>query len=173
MPIANVAAPRGFLLYGQGGAQGVHRVRRRVAAGRSKDLMPEDAYHILTDGTVRRAVTGGEVNGIVEGIVLNSPNSGVESQDYIPAADAGYIIGIEDPLALFRVQTSDDFEETNIGDTCDVVDADGSQTLSQSRQKVGSFGGGTDFRVVDLVRDTASNAFGTNAWLVVRMLLTL
>lgn len=174
MSLANVASPRGFLLYGQGGAQGVHRVRRRVAITRSKDLMAGDAYTILADGTVRRAVTGGEPNGIVEGIELNSPSQGVESQDYIKTTEAGYIIGIEDPLAMFRVQTSDDFEELNIGDKCDVVDADGDTTLAQSRQKVGSFGGGAqDFRVVDLVRDTASNAFGTNAWLVVRLLNTL
>jgi hypothetical protein len=173
MSLANVAAPRGFILHGQGGATGVHRVRRRAASGRSKDLMPGDAYTILSDGTVRRAVTGGEPNGIVEGIELNSPNSGVESSDYIAAADAGYLIGIEDPLALFRVQTSDDFEETNGGDLFDVVDADGSQTLAQSRQKVGNGGSGQDFRAVELLQDTAANAYGTNAWLIVRLARTL
>lgn len=172
MSLANVAAPRGFLLFGQGGAQGVHRVRRRVASGRDKDLMSGDAYIVLADGTARRAVTGGEPMGVVEGIELNSPSQGVESQDFIDADEEGYIIGIEDPLALFRVQTSDNFVEANIGDLCDVVDGDGDTTLAQSRQKVGSFGGGQDFRVIDLMRDTAANAFGTHAWIIVRLMNT-
>ncbi len=176
MSLANRNAPFGFILFHQGGKMGVHRVRRRAASGRSKTIMPGDAYTVLADGSIIRVVDGNvEVHGVCEGPELNEPLFGMESNEYIAAADEGYIIGIEDPSAVFRVQASGDFQLTNINDNCDLVDADGSTLLAQSRQAIdsGTLGSGNQFKVVDLVQAPADNAVGNYAHMLVRGLQML
>ncbi len=139
MPLANVDAPMGFRLLKQGGKREVRRTTR-VVVDAENDLMIGDAYIDNGDGTVKRATAANAtVVGIVEGIVLNpipaSPNGPV-SQDYIPLAQGGSIIGIEDADAEFEVMSEDAVDTLVPGITMQLVDVDGSRLLRQSRQSV-------------------------------------
>lgn len=170
MPLANVNSPLGFKLY-RASKPGVHRTFRTAGTGRTKDLMVGDAYMDAgnSDGTIIRAVANSDtILGFVEGFIVNpiaaSPQGPV-SQDYIPAADAGSVIGIEDKDAEFEVQADDTTVEF-IGSTMGLVDADGSQLFRQSRQAVAT--AGTQFVVTDLL-NRADNTQGVDAKVVVRL----
>lgn len=177
MPIANVNAPRGFSLLRQGGKAEAKRIRRAAASGRDKDLMIGDAYTLDVDGSaLRLEVATDPMNGIVEGIDLNpiaaSPQGPV-SQDYIPAADAGAIIGIEDPDALFRVMITTIDTTMDIGKSAAIVDVDGSQALRRSRQSIVLDGTNKQVTILELLDSPADNASGAFAQVVVRLLQTL
>ena len=175
MALANVDSPNGFRPYKWGGKGFVKRVRRVVASGRSKDLMVGDAYKLDSSGQASRATADDDViRGIVETIDL-APKSGEgpESQDYIPAADAGAIVGIEDPDVLFEVQSTT-AAVTDIGKDVDISDADGNTTLAQSRQQVlgSSLGSGDQFRFMEPI-DRPDNSYGAFCRIAVRLLQTL
>jgi len=167
MPLANQDTPFGFKLY-RSSKVGVHRQNRTASAGRAKDLMVGDAYKDAGDGTVVRATANNDtILGIVEGIKVNpiaaSPQGPV-SQDYIPAADAGEIIGIEDKDAEYMVQIDDSTGEAP-GTAVGLVDADGSQLFRQSRQTVAT--AGTQFTVTEIPL-RADNQAGLLAKIIVR-----
>lgn len=176
MALPNVQAPRGFLPYRFGGKAVPKRTVRVVDAG-SEDLAPGDAYTKDVAGMAFRAAAGDTVHGIVEGIVVNplpSSPQGPVSQDYIKKGDGGSIIGIEDADAEFRVQCGTGFDVTTmIGRLCSHVDAAPNTTLAQSRQYLDTAGAaGTNFLLLEMDDDPASNSDGNYAWVIVRLLKT-
>lgn len=171
MPLANVNSARGFTLFRGGGKREPRRVTRDVSASRGTTLMIGDAYVDAGDGTVTRSTSNADtIIGIVEGIVLNpiagSPQDSA-SQDYIPAADAGSIIGIEDQDAEFVVQADTVAIPGDIGSSFELVDAAGSVPLRQSRQSVTK--GGAQFMLSSLLDNPADNAAGAFAKVIVRL----
>ena len=178
MPLANVNSPRGFTLYQPGGKREVKRIERHVLASRGSDLMVGDAYTLDSGNNASKATAGDPVYGIVEGIqvapIAASPQGPV-SQDYIPAADSGDIIGIEDPDAVFNVQVTTIDITTQGNAKANLLDAPGSEALRRSRQEIdgGTLGAGTQFQVLGLVPSPADNASGAFAQIMVRMLQTL
>lgn len=174
MPIANSNSPRGFQIYRCANKNGPTIVPRVVNAARATDLMIGDYYTIGVDGSATRttsnAATGS--HGIVVGIQLNpkSQNSqGPESQDYIPLADAGAILGCEDGVTEFLVQIAAFTQATDVLANAELVDAAGDQTLRQSRQSITL--GNAQFRIIELADLPANNAAGAFALVVVRNLL--
>lgn len=174
MPLANVNSPRGFTLFGQSGKQQLNRITRAAAADRvgAKDLMVGDAYTVLTDGSIRRCTSASDdVHGIVEGIIFRQVSTTVltESQTYIPGTTYGQVIGIEDRSAIFTCQIDTiaqaDLDSAAVGA---LVDADGSQTLSQSRQSITL--GGDNFVITLLTPLPANNSLGAFAQVLVKML---
>lgn len=138
--MANTNAPMGFRLYQFGGKRAPKTIERSVAAARADDLFPGDAYELDTNGLAIRAVAANTAHGIVMGISLNPKSGstqGPESQDYIPLADAGAIIGCEDPDAIFEVQLDAPYVAADmLGFTFDLLNTDGDQALGQSRQQL-------------------------------------
>lgn len=179
MPLANVDSPFGFRLVFSSGTREPRRIQRVVPASRSLSIMIGDSYTLDSSGQALRAVgteaSASAVRGIVEGIALNpiaaSPNGPV-SQDYLPAADAGAIIGIEDNNAEFRAQITT-IAVTDVGKRCQVVNNTNDVTLRQSRQELDgatlSASDDDEFVVVSLLDSPADNAYGANAKVVVRM----
>jgi len=179
MPLANVDSPNGFALLRSGGQRAPVRRRRVVAAGRADPLMVGDAYSL--DASGQASLAGGTdvavttVRGVVEGIILApiaaSPEGPV-SQDYIPAADAGAIIGIEDLDAEFVAQITT-IAAANIGMNVDLTNATASSVvLRQSRQELDGAvldAADREFRVIELLDKPADNALGANARVVVKM----
>lgn len=137
--MANVNAPMGFRLFRHGGKRAPAVIARTVKTGRTHDLMVGDAYNVNGDDVIRTPAAT-RASGIVVGIGLNpksSSSQGPESQDYIPAADAGYILGCEDGDAEFEVQLDAAFDlDTHLGQTFDLINTDGDQALAQSRQQL-------------------------------------
>lgn len=143
--MANTDKRNGFQPITSGGRQ-TRRARRNVDSSNSNTIMPGDAYIIEADGNVTRA-TAGNVTcvGIMEAVDL--PGAGIAegptTYDYVPAAVALHIIGIEDEQAEFAVTTTaaitaDDYDA---GALVDLVDTTGNVPLRQSRQAVGDAGG--------------------------------
>lgn len=176
--LANVDSPIGFYLFQPAGTREPFRRRRTVAADRTNPLFIGDAYELTAntnnayqaDGTEG---TPGTVRGIVEGIELAplpaSPQGPV-SQDYIIAADAGEIIGIEDAEATFKVQITT-FANTDIDKRADLVNAvsRGNVALRQSRQELDGAtlhaSNDLEFLVLDITNRGAGidNDYGANA----------
>lgn len=174
MPLANVNSPRGFTLFRGGGKREPRRQRRTVSAGRGTTLMIGDAYVDAGDGTVTRSTSNADtIIGIVEGIdlapIAAAPDDSA-SQDYIPAADAGAIIGIEDQDAEFVVQIDTCAMPGDLGAACEIVDSAGSTTLRQSRQSVTK--GAGQFMLMDLLQNPADNGAGPFAKVIVRLRTT-
>ena len=148
-----------------------------MAAGRVKDLMIGDAYAVDVAGNATRVTAAGNtLRGVVEGIDLRpiaASAQGPVSQDFIPAADAGAIIGIEDPEQEFIVQIDTFSAATNVGVTAAVVDADGDQALRQSRQSIVVDAVNQQMRIIELLNSPADNAAGAFARVVVRLLQTM
>lgn len=161
MPLANVQAPVGFLLFKNTGLMSVVRTIRPVAGNRNLPLFVGDAYTLDGAGDAFQAIgtegSPGVINGIVEAIVLNPINAspqGPVSQDYLPPTEVGAIIGIEDRRAMFAVQSTSFNNPTQIGLVADLTNAvPGDVLLRQSRQGLdgASIGAGTQFRIVDVV----------------------
>lgn len=174
MPIANSNSPRGFQIYRCANKNGPTIVPRTVNGARVKDIMIGDYVTIQVDGSVLRttsnAATG--LHGVVVGIQLNpksQSSQGPESQDYIPAADAGAVLVCEDSVTEFVVQIATFTAATDVLENAELVDADGDQTLRQSRQSITA--GNAQFRVIELADMPANNAAGAFALVVVRNLL--
>ena len=175
MALANVDSPIGFYPYALNANREAFRIRRDVAASRSLPVMIGDAYALTANTNNAFTAEGTEgtpsdVRGIVEGIELNPlPGSaeGPVSQDYITAADAGAIIGIEDSQQMFRVQATT-FANTNLDMRADLVNNTPSLTLRQSRQELD---GGTlhasndlEFLVLDIIPAVGIwNTYGAQA----------
>jgi len=186
MPLANTHSPRGFHLFRHAGQREPKRVQRHAKADRVSNLMIGDAYTILADGTIARALGTdaqvGIVNGIIEGITLNpipASTNGPVSQDYIAAADAGDVIGIEDGEALFETLVDTVIWPDNIGDLYDLTNVDGdSVILRQSRQYLDGAGGGEQFKLMDIFDSpqqtiVASPGSTLEATVIVRLVQTL
>ncbi len=178
MALANVNSPRGFQLLRASGLREPRRVKRHVLATRTFDLGIGDAYTLDGSMNAVQAIgtegSIGTVRGIVEGIILAaiaaSPNGPV-SQDYIPAADAGDIIGIEDNNCDFLVQATLALA-TDFGQTADLVNfAVFNEPLRQSRQEIdsASVGASKNFIMIQLLDSPADNALGAFAKIVVRL----
>ena len=137
--MANQDSPLGFRLFRHGGKRAPTVIARAVLAGRTHDLMVGDAYNVNGDDVIRTPA-GTRASGIVVGIDLapkSGSSQGPESQDYIPAADAGIILGCEDPDAEFEVQFDEAYDaDTHLGQTFDLINTDGNQALAQSRQEL-------------------------------------
>lgn len=171
MALPNVASPRGFSLLRSGGKAEPRRAIRQVLGGRATDLMIGDAYELDAAGNATRATAANaNVRGIVEAPevrpIAATPQDSA-SQDYIPAADAGSIIGIEDDDAEFLVQIDDTVNPNFVGADCVLADAPGDIPLRQSRQSV-ALGAGP-FTLMELYQSPADNAPGPNALVVVRV----
>ena len=182
MGYPNVFRPLGFHPYTQGGRTNPQTVERPVAAARvavgaasSAILSVGDAYALDANGNAYHAGADAVVRGIVIGFRLMAQPSimggaGPISVDQLVAASAGWIIGIEDPSALFEVQ-SDTFAVTNIGGSFPLLDAADDTSLRQSRQSMNIGGGaGTQFKAIDIKNSPADNAYGANAVILVRLL---
>jgi hypothetical protein len=172
MAYDNVDAPFGFRFYSEAGKDYPNLVPRPVAASRTDPIAVGDPYTIGTDGFAIKAVAGA-VHGIVAGFDFAPKTAGQpESQDYLPAADAGTILGIEDPNVHFEAQITTvalaDFD----GSACDIVGTDADATTRQSREELdgATIGSGAQFRLVRLVPRPVDNALGANAKVIVRML---
>jgi hypothetical protein len=101
--------------------------------------------------------------------------NGPVSVDYVTGTStpAPVVIGVEDNGAEFNVQ-ADTLSQAQVGGAVNLADAAPDPTYRQSRQTINVGGGaGTQFRIIGLVNDPASNAFGTNARAVVRLLTAL
>ncbi len=157
-------------------------VPRHAATGgnASLDLALYDAYALDNAGFAYRAGPSDVVRGIVIGFVFQaSPlvmnGAGPVSVDYLTGTSTPFpsIIGVEDNGAEFNVQ-SDTLSQAQIGGAVNLLDAAPDPLFRQSRQSINVGGGaGTQFRIIALVNDPASNAFGTNARAVVRLLTAL
>ena len=182
MPLANVDSPIGFYLLQPKGKKEPFTIRRQVAGSRSLSIMVGDAYTLDGSAQAERAEgtegTPDTVRGIVMGIdlaPLPASAQGPVSQDYITAADAGAILGIEDESATFRVQITT-IAVTDLGKNANLVNGTNSTLLRQSRQELD---GGTlatsdfEFRVQDLLQSPADNAFGAFAKVVAQLRHTL
>ncbi len=167
MPLDNLNSPLGFKLYRES-KPGSRRTYRTASASRAKDLMVGDAYKDAGDGTVIRAALDNDtILGIVEGFIVRAiagAPQGPLSQDYLPAADEGQVVGIEDREAEFIVQMDDSTGEA-IGSTIGLVDADGSQLFRQSRQYTHT--AGTQFTITEIPLK-ADNQVGLYGKVVVR-----
>lgn len=143
--MANTDKRNGFQPITSGGRE-TRRARRAVDSSNANTIMPGDAYIVEADGNVTRATAGNvTVVGIMEAVDL--PGAGIAegptTYDYVPAATALHIIGIEDWATEFAVTatvalTADDYIA---GAQVDLVDTAGSTTLRQSRQAIGDRGG--------------------------------
>lgn len=184
MGYANNSTYFGFHPYRHGGSREPMRVRRVVAASRSADLMVGDAYSLDASGQASRAggadTTPTVVKGIVEAIELNpiaaSPNGPV-SQDYIPAADAGAIIGIEDEDALFLVKMTT-AAVSDTGKTFDLTNAGVSVLgpLLRKSQQAGdgaTLGTGTQFVMHEIADRPTNNTAGAYVDVVCSILTAL
>lgn len=172
MPIANSNSPRGFQIYRCANKNGPTIVPRTVAAGRVNDIMIGDYVTIQVDGSVIRTASNAATgqHGVVVGIQLNPKSGqGPESQDYIPAADAGAVLVCEDSVTEFLVQIAAFTAATDVLANAELVDAAGDQTLRQSRQSITL--GNAQFRVIELADMPANNSAGAFALVVVRNLL--
>ena len=169
--MANLDAPRGFLLARTGGKEVRYRTRN-VDADNANALAIGDGYKIEADGNITRCGDGEAPNGIVAGFEIQAKSGeGPESIDYLPANTAGVVIGIEDSECEFEVQMADSVALTDFdaGQTVALADTAPDATLRQSRQEVDTLGGG-DLSLVGLV-DRIGNAAGeTNAKVLVRLL---
>lgn len=181
MAFANANRPNGFDPGRQGGKTAAVEVARPVAASRSvvgaaasADLAIGDAYGLDANGNAYHVGADGNVRGIVRGFRwAASPavmgGAGPVSIDYLPAANAGTILGIEDPSTEFEVQT-DTCAASNIGGLFNMTDAAPDSTLRQARSSLNVGGGaGTQFRITRLVDRPTDNAFGTFARVYVRL----
>ena len=186
MVIANASRPMGFIPYNMGGRANPIITPRPVAAARAgtnhnltnDDLAVGDAYTLDANGNAHRAgSTGGvdPVHGIVIGFKL-APNPTVApgplSQDYLPQAQAGTILGCEDPAARFVVQANT-FAVTNRSGKFDLADAVPDPTFRQSRQTLTTTNPGTNFLAEDITPESADNTYGANATVLVRLLNTI
>lgn len=150
-------------------------IRRPVLGARAKDLMVGDAYTLDAAGTASRATANSDtIKGIVLGIDLNpiaaSPQGPV-SQDFVPATEAGAILGCEDNDAEYEVMIDTFVAAADILGNCELVDADGDTTLAQSRQSIKR--GNAQFRLIELKDSPADNAAGAFARVIVRLLTTM
>ena len=182
MPLANVSRPMGFRAYKQGGRANYITKQRPVLANRvavgtatGVDLAIGDAYALDPNGNAYHAGPDAKVQGIVIGFKFQASSAvmggaGPVSIDYLPAANSGFVIGIEDPDAQFTVQ-SDTFSVADILGEYNLADALPDSVLRQSRQTISIGGGaGTQFRTMDIEPSTASNAYGANAQVLVKLL---
>lgn len=182
MALPNVNRPTGFdpvQLMGETAPELIPRPvlasRTPVGAAVSADLAIGDAYGIDANGNAYHAGADANVRGIVRGFRMQADSrvmggGGPVSIDYLAAASAGTVLGIEDPAVLFEAQ-SDTFAVTNIGQPFNLADAAPDPTLRQSRQTINIGGGaGTQFRAIDIVRKPTDNAYGANARVRVRLL---
>lgn len=178
---ANVQAPRGFTIAQLGGKRAAKSVPRPVAASRAHDLRVGDAYTLATGDHAVRAIGTSTVRGIVLGIdvaPIPADPQGPVSQQYILAADAGAIFGVEDPDTVLAVQI-DTAAETDVGSSVYLIDPgdeSGSLPLTQSRQYVSLADPGAgvlNFKLLGLLRDNQANAWGAWAWVLVRPINTL
>jgi hypothetical protein len=100
---------------------------------------------------------------------------GPVSIDYLTGSSTPYptILGVEDNGAEFNVQ-ADTLSLAQVGGAVNLLDAAPDPQYRQSRQSINVGGGaGTQFRIIGLVNDPASNAYGANARAIVRMLTVL
>ncbi len=200
MPLANVFRPMGFIPLDAGGRinmiirpRPVPTTRTTNSGGNaSLDMSVGDAYGIDTAGNTYRAGPGDVVRGIVLSFVLAANQTvmggnGPVSNDYVTGtlSSALMLIGIEDPTALFSVQ-SDTFAASNIGLRVNLIDAAPDSTYRQSRQSVNVAGApGLQFQCVDIVGGPATgpsggnppmgspnDVYGANAQITVRLLQT-
>lgn len=168
--MANADTPLGFRLIKTAGHEPIRRVRS-VDSANSNAIAPGDAYTIEADGNITRCNGSTAPNGICEGIVLQGINEGPVSYQYLPAGVAGQVIGIEDPTAMFWVQTNAaiPLSAYDAGAEVNVVDAAPNATLGQSRQEVGDVGG-SQLLLKELV-DTPNNTINaTEAKVIVGLL---
>lgn len=177
MGYANVDAPRGFKLIKSNAGLSVNTVTRAVTAAvnATYPLYVGDPYK-LTNGIAERAIDGDTVQGIITGFVLKpvvGQSEGPASQDYLPVATDGEIIGVEDKAAEFEVQI-ETFALSDIGTTADLaVYAAGSLALKQSRASLVSSGSGSQFTLTGLVDRPADNAIGAYAKVRCRLAQTV
>lgn len=167
--MANSDAPMGFRLIKTAGHEPIRRVRE-VDSGNGVTIAPGDALTIEADGNVTRAIAG-EVNGICEGIVLQGVDQGPVSYQYLPASTAGQVISIEDPTAMFEVQTEAVIPQSGFdsGAMVNIVDAAANTALGQSRQQVGDVGG-TQLLLVESIDRPLNERFAADAKVVVQLI---
>jgi hypothetical protein len=181
MAYPNVFSPNGFLPLLGDNIKSPKLIKRpvlgsRVATASATEVILSnyDAYTLDANGNAKHAGPNDVVYGIVSAIVLAPLPSvmnanGPLSQDQILAADAGTIIGIEDPNVLFEVQT-DTFAAANRGGLFNLVDALASTLFRQSRQSLNVGGGaGVQFRAIDIVARPTDNVLGANARVFVKL----
>src|SRR5215472_10314061 len=116
MAFANANRPNGFDPSRSNGKTQLVSKPRPVAASRtpvgaaaSADLAIGDAYALDANGNAYHAGSDATVRGIVRGFRFQASGAvmggqGPVSIDFLPAANAGTIEGIEDPSAEFEVQ---------------------------------------------------------------------
>jgi len=146
----------------------------------STDLAVGDAYALDNAGYAYRAGPSDTVRGVCTGFVFQAnPNvmngQGPVSIDYLTGSSTPYptILGVEDNGAEFNVQ-ADTLSLAQVGGAVNLLDAAPDPQYRQSRQSINVGGGaGTQFRIIGLVNDPASNAYGANARAIVRMLTVL
>jgi hypothetical protein len=184
MGYSNVFRAIGFKLHAPDGKANAPVRPRPVVAVRqpsgggnaSYDIAIGDAYAIDVNGNAFRAGPNDAVRGVVIGFrfiavstIMNS--NGPVSEDYSANGSVDTILGVEDDITLFEVQ-SDNFTAPMAGMKVNLVDAAPDSTLSQSRQSLTTAAQGTQFQIQDLVPSLADNAYGTNARVFCRLLQT-
>lgn len=171
--MANVDAPMGFRLIMTGGHEPIRRQRHADASRNATTgaIAAGDAVTIASDGNVERCNGSTAPNGIVEGLALKGVDQGPMSYALLPGNVEGDLIVIEDPTAMFEVQTSAAIAATayDAGAQVNVADTQPNNTLAQSRQEVGDVGG-DQLLLIGLV-DRPNNTIGeTEAKVIVGLL---
>lgn len=182
---ANASRPMGFIPLDSGGRANTIQRRRPFAAVRnasaggnaSTDMAVGDAYSLDGNGNAYRSGPNDTVRGIVlafefQAVSTIMSGQGPVSVDYVTGTQTGFILGCEDPSALFVVQ-ADTFALGNVGGKFNLADAAPATVLAQSRQtlNVGA-GAGAQFQAADIQASDADNTYGANARVEVRMLQT-
>ena len=193
MGYANQSRPMGFTpLLPAGKAAGIAKPRpiasvRQASGGgnASTDLAVGDAVGYDANGNVFRAGPNDAVRGILIGfrflgLFTSMAGQGPVSLDYVtgtlggatPTSLVATALVLEDPTVAFSVQ-ADTFAQTNVGGKFNLADAAPDSTYAQSRQTMNIGGGaGNQFEAQDILQSPATNAYGANAVIVVRMLQT-
>jgi hypothetical protein len=176
--MSNTDKRNGFQPLTSAGIQTRRNIRTVTVAGNpTTDLAPGDAYIINADGTISRS-TGvhDAVAGVVEAIELeavNAPfaNQGPISYQYLPAATAGRVIGIEDfnmefvAVAHTALALSDYDEGARVA----LLDQAPDTTLAQSRQAVDGIDASGPFKLVRPLDQVNNDQFAQYAKVVVRL----
>jgi len=171
--MANLDNPHGFTLYRSGQSEPTRRVRPAPAnRSPSAAIFIGDAYTLVSGNATAATATPSVINGIVEAIELNpipAYPQGPTSQDYIVAAEAGAIIGIEDNSAEFNVQCAGIYTDALGGSYTDLSAVTGNVPLRRSGMTV-ILPDGTatrELRVAGRILAFGNNAGETNTDIIV------
>ncbi len=177
--MANKDAPRGAYPVDSLGGPINHKGRLYdVDASNGTAIFPGDFVKLEADGNVAPAAATDELLGVCIGVQLvqlsdnflsNNNLSETEHPGYLPASTAGTIIVVDDPNALFLIQSDGTIEAVDKGNNADIVAGAGSTTTGRSAHEVSATTGtGTaQLRLIDYERSPDNDVTAANSnWIV-------